>query len=120
MTAQTRSDNKANFEQGDVLTGSNFADLIDSFVSIVDTTAQSMSSDLIVPNLTCQSITTVDHIYASALHISAVGTVLNTAQSSAIWSTNAQQGAHGVFGLISVRVGSTSVALVYMHKGTYL
>ncbi len=46
MTVQTRTVNKARFEDGDKPTGSHYADLIDSFVAIADTTAQSLSSDL--------------------------------------------------------------------------
>ena len=120
MTAQSRATNRANFEQGDVLSGSNFSDLIDSFVSIVDTTAQSMASDLEVPNIRCNAVASAEAVYVSALHITAASTVLSTAQSSVIWTTNGQQGAHGVFGLIGVTVGSTTVALVYMHRGTFL
>ncbi len=52
MTAQTRTVNKGVFEQGDQPQGSNYADLIDSYVAIADTTVQSLSSDLIVPILT--------------------------------------------------------------------
>lgn len=46
MTAQTRATNRGRFEDGDRATGSNFADLMDSFVSIADTTVQALSSDL--------------------------------------------------------------------------
>ncbi len=51
MTAQTRTTLKANFEDGDVPTGSNYADMIDSFVSLVDATAQSQVSNMQVPGV---------------------------------------------------------------------
>lgn len=51
MTAKNRTNLKAVFETGDTPDGDDFADLIDSAVSIADTSAQSMSSDLTVPNL---------------------------------------------------------------------
>lgn len=51
MTAQTRSVLKALFEDGDKPSGSNYSDWIDSMVSIADTTAQTMTSELQVPNL---------------------------------------------------------------------
>lgn len=51
MTAQTRAVLKGEFEDGDTPAGSNYEDLIDSFVSISDTTAQSIASDLSAPIL---------------------------------------------------------------------
>ncbi len=46
MTAQTRTVNKSRFEQGDTPQGSDYVDLIDSYLSLADTTAQSLSSPL--------------------------------------------------------------------------
>lgn len=51
MTAQTRSVLKGLFEDGDKPSGNNYSDWIDSMVSIADTTAQTMTSELQVPNL---------------------------------------------------------------------
>jgi hypothetical protein len=51
MTAQTRSVLKALFEDGDKPGGSDYVDWIDSMVSLSDTTAQSMTSDLALPKL---------------------------------------------------------------------
>lgn len=48
MTAQNRVTNKAKFEQGDTPQGADYVDLIDSYVSLADTTAQSVSSPLVV------------------------------------------------------------------------
>jgi hypothetical protein len=50
MTAQTRPTNTGRFEQGDAPQGSDFADLIDSFIALVDTTAQTVASDLRAAN----------------------------------------------------------------------
>ena len=49
MTAQTRPVLKALFEDGDKPSGSNYSDLVDSMVSIADSTAQTMTSDLKAP-----------------------------------------------------------------------
>jgi len=49
MTAQTRAVLKALYEDGDKPTGSNYSDLMDSFVSIADTTVQTITSDLTAP-----------------------------------------------------------------------
>jgi hypothetical protein len=47
MTAQTRSTLKNAFEQGDRPQGSDFADLIDSFLSISDTASQTITSPVV-------------------------------------------------------------------------
>lgn len=52
MTAQTRPTNTGRFEQGDQPQGSDFADLIDSFIAIVDTTAQTIASTLTAAGFT--------------------------------------------------------------------
>lgn len=44
MAQQTRATNKALFETGDKPDGSNYADLIDSFLSLADTGAQTVTS----------------------------------------------------------------------------
>ena len=78
MTAQTNAVLKSSFEQGDKPQGSDFADLIDSFLSVVDTTAQEMLSDLTVPNLTVTeglivaSLTVQDLIASSLVVLSPV------------------------------------------------
>lgn len=74
MAAQDRATLKSAFEQGDRPQGSDFSDLIDSFVSLVDTTAQSVLSDLSVPNLTVGGTLivaslTVQEMIASALTV---------------------------------------------------
>ncbi len=51
MASQDRVTNKARFEDGDKPTGSNYADLIDSFISLADTTAQVAASDIQTPRL---------------------------------------------------------------------
>lgn len=56
MTAQTRAVLKSEFETGDTPDGDNYADLIDSFVSLTDSTAQSLSSDLEVVTLIATTV----------------------------------------------------------------
>ena len=51
MTAQTRPVLKALFEDGDKPSGSNYSDWVDSMVSVADSTAQTMTSDLKSPKL---------------------------------------------------------------------
>lgn len=56
MTVQTRATLKAYFDNGDVMTAQSFVDLMDSFVHLSDTTAQTLNSDLIFPNLTVTDV----------------------------------------------------------------
>lgn len=71
MTAQTRAVNKSVFEEGDTPQGSDYANLIDSFLSLVDTSAQAIQSDLSVASLTvggalnCTSLTVQSMICSS-------------------------------------------------------
>lgn len=51
MSAQNSATIKAKFENGDKPQGSDYVDWIDSFVSKVDTTAQSVTSDLTAPKI---------------------------------------------------------------------
>lgn len=51
MTAQSRVALKSVFEDGDQPQGTDFADLVDSFVSLVDATAQSITSPITVPTI---------------------------------------------------------------------
>lgn len=74
MTAQSRTYLKSKFEQGDTPQGTDYSDLMDSFVSLVDTTAQTLASDLTVPNLVATAV--------SAGSVNVVGAV-NAASVSA-------------------------------------
>lgn len=56
MTVQTRQTLKGYFDNGDTITTTAMGDLIDSFVHLSDTTAQSLNSDLTVPNLVATNI----------------------------------------------------------------
>lgn len=46
MTAQSRATLKSKFENGDVPTGEDFGDLIDSFVSLTETSAQNIAGNV--------------------------------------------------------------------------
>jgi hypothetical protein len=81
MTAQTRSVNKGKFEGGDTPQESDYVDLIDSFVSLSDTTVQAVSSPLTVTvlgvsatasatNFECLGAITSPTITTSALNVS--------------------------------------------------
>src|SRR3990167_6223138 len=56
MAVVARSVLKAYFETGDVMTAQSFVDLVDSYVNLAGTTAQTMNSDLVLPNLIATNV----------------------------------------------------------------
>lgn len=58
MSAQTRAVNQAAFQTGDKPQGADYANLIDSFVSLVDTTAQTVGSNFNVQVLGATEVVT--------------------------------------------------------------
>ena len=60
MTAKSRANLKAAFQSGDTPDGDDFADLIDSFANITDTTAQSIAGNLTVESLTGTTVSAGD------------------------------------------------------------
>ncbi len=126
MTSQSRATLKAAFEQGDSPQSTDYVDVLDSFLAFADTTVQTLSSDLVVPNLIANSAVSAQEVRTSVVQgvawkfVSAVVTVLTTAQTSAIRTNTAQQGAHGVFGLMSVTINGSTYGLPLFHRGTYL
>lgn len=69
MTAQNRSVLKGVFETGDVPDGDNYADLIDSFISLSDSTAQAITSNITVPAVTITGIVSANDVNASSASI---------------------------------------------------
>ena len=102
MTAQTRDTLKALFETGDVLEQSSFVDLIDSFVSKVDTTAESVAGTLTV-NIGSMTYTGVD------------STALTTAQTSAVFTGLVQMPLR----LLDITVDGSSYYMPFFSKGTF-
>lgn len=125
MTAQNRETNKAVFEQGDRPQGSDYVNLIDSFLSLTDSTAQTVVSNLIVPNITVSTELSASNVSCSALTVksfvatSIESTVLSTAQTSAIFNSLGQAN-HKQISLMKVNINSTVVAIMYTNVGTYL
>ena len=78
MTAQNRATLKALFEDGDIPTGSNYKDFIDSFVSLADTSAQSLSSKLTLDTMEVTGTVTAAAVRASAVTVSGAFTIDGT------------------------------------------
>lgn len=65
MASQTRTVNKGRFENGDQPQASDYIDLIDSFVSLSDTTSQTLNSNLVVPVLGATTVTAATGIFTT-------------------------------------------------------
>lgn len=109
MTAKTRTTLKGVFEDGDATSGDNFADLIDSFLSLSDTSAQSVTSPVTFTTIgaTTASATTFQGttVSASAIHGSAAK--FTTVSASSVYAS-------------SISVGGTElVSLAQPYGGLY-
>ncbi len=77
MTSLNRVDLKAKFESGDAPQGSDYADLIDSFVNLAETTAQTLQGNLAFSGgLSAASIT------------GGTGSFSGTVSAANVWATN--------------------------------
>ena len=107
MTALSRASNAAEFQTGDVPTGTNYSNLIDSAVFLVDSSEQQMTGALNTPELITSRLSagnanitgtltvvgqmSADNINVNALRpffVSAVSTYTDTLQVSAATSVN--------------------------------
>ena len=94
MTSQTRSVNKGRFEQGDTPQGSDYADLIDSYLSLADTTAQSLSYPLSITGAISVSTTvSANSMEATTLTVSSAATIgLVCAETAFVSALEVSQG----------------------------
>ena len=88
MTTYNKTTLKTFFETNDVPTGTDYGNLIDSQINVVDTVDQSISSTLIVPELVTPRVSAATVVVTNSLSIpsgtvSANNMVLNTISASA-------------------------------------
>lgn len=67
----SRTTLKGYFDTGDTLTSAAMNDLIDSFVHLQDTTAQTLNSDLTIPNLIATNVSANSGAFTGTLRTSA-------------------------------------------------
>lgn len=84
MSIRNRQNLKADFETGDTLTQDAFEDLIDSSLNLVDTSAQSLASNLSMPNLATNSVS-AQTVYSD--NVVCVGYVLNRNPVAEVYTT---------------------------------
>lgn len=101
MTAQTRATLKALFENGDKPSGSDYSDWIDSMVSLSDTTAQTMTSDIQAP------------VMIATTEVSSPLGAFTKVTTSALTLTGPVSGVDAVFdGTVSASAGSFGTMVV--------
>ena len=98
MAQQTRSINKSKFEDGDVPQESDYVDLIDSYLSLADTTAQTVTSDLIIP------VATITEVSASQVNASAA-TVAGALSAASVRADN-----YGAVSATSITASAATIA----------
>lgn len=109
MTAKNRSDLKALFENGDKPQGQDFADLADSFVSLSDSTAQTMTSKLEGPEFVG---------VVSAGNTSISGTITYTGETTvAATASGSVTVPASALGYITATVSGVTVAIPYYKVG---
>ncbi len=129
MTSQTRVTNTARFESGDQPSGSNFKDLIDSYLSLIDTSAQAIVSNITIPTLTVTTVS-AGTIFADTIAGSITFSGVVSADSGLIVSGATRfntivsadggitaSGAAQLKGTLTV-TGITSCAAIFADSGT--
>lgn len=76
MSTQSRINLKANSETGDIITQDLLDSIIDSSLNLVDVTAQTISSNIIVPNVAC-NVVSADSAYITNLFAAGLNTNQN-------------------------------------------
>ena len=109
MTAKDRPANKAAFENGDKPQGSDFENLIDSYVSNADSTAQSMVSKLEAPEF-------IGAVSAGNASISGTLTYTGVTTAGAI-SSGAVVLPASAAGYLKIMVSSVTAAVPYFRVG---
>lgn len=86
MTQRSVTYLKGRFEEGDIPSGTDYADLIDSFVNLEASAEQTMSGKLSVPNLNVTNTVSADILHATTnIHHGYTSAVsIGTTQGSAI------------------------------------
>lgn len=115
MTAQDRPTLKSKFEQGDKPQGTDYADMVDSFVAIAETSAQSMSGNLQVPTIIATNVS-AGTVYSNDVLVS--GLVNAGAVSAQSVATSALTAANGQISVVSAQSVQTSALAFVAASGS--
>ncbi len=144
MTNLNKASLQALFETGDIPTGPNYSDFIDSCVNLAETSAQSMSgplnpTELITPrvsanngvftgtlrvdglmsaaNITMFGILSANAINASTSITTSAATIFGSVSAASIWSTNGVIGSVGVVSAAGTSQGTAASLANVVNRG---
>jgi hypothetical protein len=127
MTTYNKTTLKTFFEQGDIPTGTNYADLIDSQINIVETGNQSMAGALTVPELITPRVSaaaanfsgdvSAANVYASGLIVAGDVSATGTVYTSALRSTNGVFAGVGIVSAAGTAQATAAVLTNVINRG---
>ncbi len=123
MTALSRASLKTFFENGDIPQGSDFANLIDSCMNVVDTSAQSLASPLVVTELITPRVSAASANILGIVSAGSIATGAITASSitalSLFVSGNISAGSGSFTGDVSASTGTVYASALRTVTGTF-
>lgn len=133
MTTYNKASLKTFFATGDVPTGTDYANFIDSYVNIVDTTVQVMASELQAPQFTTPLVSATNGNFTgilSAVALNAttvsatnlivaadVSAVTGTIYASAVRSTNGIFAGVGIVSAAGTTQGTAAILTNVINRG---
>lgn len=108
MTTRNKSTLTALFETGDIPSGTNYADFIDSCVNQAETSAQNISSPVIVTELITPRVSAVDGNFSGTVNAAAVYGSLTSANAAYVYDLVVNNSTIFYNGVVSA-TGSTQV-----------
>lgn len=123
MTTFNKTSLQALFEQGDIPTGTNYSDLIDSCVNVAETSAQSMAgplnpTELITPRVSAANANITVILSAAAINIAGdVSAATGTIYASAVRSTNGFLGGVGIVSAAGTAQATAASLTFVINRG---
>lgn len=123
MTTYNKTNLKTFFEQGDVPTGTNYADLIDSQVNLVETAIQTMAgplslTELDTPLVSATNVNITTLLSAQAIIVAGdVSAATGTVYASAMRSTNGFIGSTGIVSAAGTAQATAASLTFIVNRG---
>lgn len=124
MTTYNRTTLKAFFETGDVPTGQNYADLIDSCLNIVDTAQQSIAgplnpTELVTPRVSASDVNVTGTLTVNILSIDAISVSGLSATTVSATTLNAANLTTGIVSATSIYTDALSTPQITASAGIF-
>lgn len=129
MTAQSRATLKAKFETGDTPTGTDYEDLIDSAANLVDASAQTFASNLVIPEAIISRVSAADAnitgtVSANTAHIETANvsalTVATTVSADAVYAESINTSALTVDTIAAQTVQASTMGVAAVSAGALI